>query len=290
MRMDIADARADPRPTQAVLVRRIQPSGGFIGIDVQELWRYRELLYRMLWRDLKARYKQTFLGPMWAILRPLASMVVLAAVFGGLAGFKSGSAVPYPLFVFAGMLVWTYFVSALTGACSSVANNAGILGKVYFPRLFAPLSAVTAPLVDLGLAMTISFGLFAWFGRWPTWHVVFLPVFVLLALGAGLGVGLWLAGAAVRYRDIIYTLPYATQIALYAAPVLYPVSRLPKPYSSLIALNPMTSVLDGFRWSLIGTAPPKLGILGVSAGVGAAILVGGLFYFRRVERTIIDHA
>lgn len=288
--MDTADALARQASAQAPAVRRIQPSTGFIGLDVEELWRYRELLYRMLWRDLKARYKQTFLGPVWAILRPLASMVVLAAVFGGLAGFKSGSSVPYPLFVFAGMLVWTYFVSALTGACSSVANNAGILSKVYFPRLYAPLSSVTAPLVDLALAMTISIGLFAWFGRWPNWHVIFLPVFVLLALVAGLGVGLWLAGAAVRYRDIIYTLPYATQMALYAAPVLYPVSRLPKPYSRLIALNPMTSVLDGFRWSLIGTAAPNLGVLAVSATVGIAILIGGVFYFRRVERTIIDHA
>src|SRR5438270_6267779 len=156
-RMETADALtqrtpAGPLPT----VRRIQPSTGLIGLDLRELWRYRELLMRMLWRDLKARYKQTFLGPGWAIIRPLASMVLLAAVFGGLAGFKSGSGVAYPLFLFAGMLVWTYFVSALTGATSSVANNVGILGKVYFPRLFAPLSAVVAPLVGLALAMTIS--------------------------------------------------------------------------------------------------------------------------------------
>ena len=274
---------------QAVAVRRIKPSSGWLAVDFRELWQYRELLYRILWRDLKARYKQTFLGPAWAIIRPLASMVLLAAVFGGLAGFKSGTGTPYPLFLFAGILIWTYFSSALGGATASILNNSALLSKVYFPRLYAPLSAVAAPLVDLGLAMTISFGLFAWFGRWPNWHVIFVPVFVFLALLAGLGIGLWFACAAVRYRDISFTLPYVTQIGMYATPVLYPASRLPKPYRSLIALNPLTSVLDGFRWALIGTAAPRLSVLFVSTGVAVVILVTGLFYFRRVERTIVDH-
>lgn len=276
-------------PARSVQVRRVQPSSGLIAVDFGELWRYRELLYRILWRDLKARYKQTFLGPAWAILRPLVSMVLMAAVFGGLAGFKSGTATPYPLFVFAGMLIWTYFASALSGATSCIINNAGIMSKVYFPRLYAPFSAVASPLVDLALATTVTFGLFAWFGTWPNWHIVFAPLFVLLALVAGLGIGLWFAGAAVRYRDITFTLPYVTQIALYATPVLYPASRLPKPYSTLIALNPMTSVLDGFRWALIGTPAPDIGVLGTSAGVAVVLLVAALYYFRRIERTIIDH-
>ena len=273
----------------AVPVRRIKPTSGWIAVDFRELWRYRELLFRILWRDLKARYKQTFLGPVWAIIRPLASMVLMAAVFGGLAGFKSGTGIPYPLFLFAGMLIWTYFSSALGGATSSILTNAALLSKVYFPRFYAPLAAVATPLIDLGLAMTISFGLFAWFGRWPNWHVVFVPVFVLLALLVGLGIGLWFACAAVRYRDIAFTLPYVIQIGLYATPVLYPASRLPKPYSSLIALNPMTSVLDGFRWALIGAPAPRISVLAVSAGVAGVILVSGLYYFRRVERTIVDH-
>ena len=274
------------RPVQ---VRRVEPSRGLIAVDFAELWRYRELLYRILWRDTKARYKQTFLGPAWAILRPVISMVLMAAVFGGLAGFKSGTGIPYPLFVFAGMLIWTYFASALSGATSCILNNAGIMSKVYFPRLYAPFSAVASPLIDLALAMTVTLGLFAWFGVWPNWHVVFVPVFVLLALVAGLGVGLWFAGAAVRYRDITFTVPYLTQIGMYATPVLYPVSRLPKPYSSLIALNPMTSVVEGFRWALIGTPAPDAAVLCTSAGVGVVLLVAALYYFRRVERTIVDH-
>jgi len=272
-----------------ISVRRIQPSVGRHSIDFRELWDYRELLYRMLWRDVKTRYKQTFLGPLWVILKPLASMVLLAAVFGGLAGFKSGTSVPYPLFLFGGMLIWNYFSSALSGATSSVLSNSGLLGKVYFPRLYAPLESVSAPLVDLALAMTITIGLFAWFGTWPNWHIIFLPVFVLLALLAGLGIGIWFSGIVVRYRDFGFMLPYAISLAMYASPVLYPASRLPKPYSDLIALNPMTSVLDGFRWALLGTAAPNIGVLGVSTAVGLAILVSGLFHFRRVERTIIDH-
>jgi homopolymeric O-antigen transport system permease protein len=277
-------------PTSAPLpgVRRIQPSRGFIMIDFGELWRYRELLYRLLWRDIKARYKQTVLGPLWAILRPLISMVLMAAVFGGLAGFKSGSGVPYPLFVFAGMLVWTYFSSAVTSASSSISNNGAMLSKIYFPRLYAPLAAVTAPLVDFALSLTIAFGLFAWFHRWPTWHIVFMPIFVLLALLTGLGIGMWLTGAMVKYRDVGFTLPYIIGVGIYATPILYPVSRLPEPYRSLIALNPLTAVVDGFRWSLLGVAPPDLSILGVSSGIALLVSVTGLFYFRRVERTIVD--
>jgi homopolymeric O-antigen transport system permease protein len=285
----MATAGTLERVDSPISTRRIQPSTGFLGIDLRELWRYRELLYRMLWRDIKGRYKQTFLGPIWVILKPLVSMILMAAVFGGLAGFKSGTNTPYPLFLFAGMLIWNYFSSAFGGAAGSILSNAGLMTKVYFPRLYAPLATVVAPLVDLALAMTITFGLFGWFGTWPNWHIVFLPVFVLLALVVGMGIGIWMAGAMVRFRDIGFMLPYAVQLAMYASPVLYPVSRLPKPYSDLIALNPMTSVLDGFRWALIGAPAPNVGVLAVSAAIGIIILAGGLFNFRRVERTIVDH-
>ena len=287
--MPMAAAGTLEHAESSVSTRRIQPSTGFLAIDLRELWRYRELLYRMLWRDIKGRYKQTFLGPIWVILKPLVSMILMAAVFGGLAGFKSGTNTPYPLFLFAGMLIWNYFSSAFSGAAGSILSNSGLMTKVYFPRLYAPLATVVAPLVDLALAMTITFGLFGWFGTWPNWHIVFLPVFILLALVVGMGVGIWMAGAMVRFRDIGFMLPYAIQLAMYASPVLYPVSRLPKPYSDLIAINPMTSVLDGFRWALIGAPAPNVGILAVSASVGIVILAGGLFNFRRVERTIVDH-
>jgi homopolymeric O-antigen transport system permease protein len=269
-------------------MRRIQPSRGFIPIDFGELWRYRELLYRLVWRDIKARYKQTYLGPIWAILRPFVSMVMMAAIFGGLAGFKSGSTVPYPLFLYGGLLIWTYFSSAITGSASSLLNYGGMLGKAYFPRLYAPFSAVTSPLVDLGLALIIIFGLFGYYHRWPSWHIVFLPFFVLLAGLAGLGVGLWLCGLSVRFRDIAYTLPFIVQLWFYATPVLYPVSKLPEPYSSLLVLNPVTAEVEGFKWSLLGINPPDIPVTIGSGAFVLVLLVAGLFFFRRTERTIVD--
>lgn len=276
-----------PLPARRI-VRRLQSSRGLVPIDFREIWRYRELLYRFLWRDIKSRYKQTFLGPVWAVGRPLVSMVIMAAVFGGLANFKSGSGVPYPLFLYTGLLVWTYFSSALTGTSSSLISNAAILGKAYFPRIYAPISSVTTPLVDFVLSLVIALGLFAWFGTWPSWQVLFLPAFVALALVAGLGIGLWLCGAVVRYRDIPFALPFVIQIWFYATPILYPISKLPEPYRSLILLNPMTSVITGFRWSLLGGPPPGLGVLGVSAGLAIVVAIAGLYYFRRTERTIVD--
>lgn len=269
-------------------MRRIQPSTGFIPIDFEELWRYRELLYRLIWRDIKARYKQTFLGPIWAVLRPFVTMVVMSAVFGGLAGFKSGTDMPYPLFLYGGILIWTYFSSALTGTTSSLLNYGGLLGKAYFPRLFAPFAMATAPLVDLALSLAMVFVLFGWFHRWPSWHLVFMPVFVLLAMIAGLGVGLWLCGISVRYRDVPFTLPFVVQLWFYATPILYPVSKLPEPFSTLMALNPMTAVVDGFRWSLLGISPPNIAVLVGSAACAVILLIGGLFFFRRTERTIVD--
>jgi lipopolysaccharide transport system permease protein len=276
----------EPRPLRRV--RRIQPSRGFIPIDFGELWRYRELLHRLVFRDVKARYKQTFLGPVWAILRPVVTMIVMSAIFGGLAGFTSGTDIPYPLYLYAGTLVWTYFASSLTGSSSSLLSYGGLMGKAYFPRLYAPLSAVTAPLVDFVIALSVVFLLFGYYQRWPSWHVVFLPFFVLLALVAGLGVGLWLSGVAVRYRDVVFTLPFVIQLWYFATPVVYPVSKVPEPYRSLLALNPMTAVVDGFRWSLLGITPPNVGVLVGSAFFALLLLAGGLFYFRRTERTIVD--
>jgi lipopolysaccharide transport system permease protein len=278
-----------PATPPARQVRRLQPSSGFIPIDFGEIWRYRELLYRFLWRDIKARYKQTYLGPFWAIFRPIASMVVMAAVFGGVAGLTSGSkGVDYPLFLYVGLLVWNYFSSALTGTASSLAGNAGILGKAYFPRIYAPLGAVTAPLVDFALALVIAFGLFAYYGRWPSWQVMFLPAFVLLALVAGAGVGLWLCGAVVRYRDVPFALPYVIQLWFYATPIVYPLTKIPEPYRSLLALNPLTSVIEGVRWSLLGISPPNGGILAVSALLALVVAAAGMYFFRRTERTIVD--
>jgi lipopolysaccharide transport system permease protein len=275
-------------PPPAPGTRRIQPSRGFVPVDVAELWRYRELLYRLVWRDVKARYKQTILGPIWAVLRPFVSMVLMAAVFGGLAGFQSGSNVPYPLFLYGGLLVWTYFVSAITGSASSLLNYGSMLGKAYFPRLFAPFAAVTAPLVDFALALVIVFGLFGYYGRWPSWHIVLLPFFVALAGMIGFGVGIWLCGISVRFRDVPYTLPFITQLWFYATPVLYPVSKLPKPFSTLLIFNPVTSVIEGFKWCLLGITPPNIFVVAGSAVFAFALSLLGLFFFRRTERTIVD--
>jgi len=289
--MQVEEAvRAGVRTSAAVEVRRIQPTRGIVPIDLRELWRYRELLYRLIWRDVKARYKQTFLGPIWAIARPLISMVLLAGIFGGLAGFKSGTNVPYPLFLYGGLLIWTYFSSVLTSVSTSLLSNASLLSKVYFPRLFAPVAAGCAPLVDFALSLVVLFGLFPYYHRAPSWHIVFLPFFVLLALVAGLGVGLWLAGVVVRYRDVTFTMPYLVQIWMYATPVLYPVSKLPEPFRTMIAFNPMTSVCDGFRWSLLGISPPNLTVLTVSGALALLLTASGLFAFRRTERTIVDMA
>jgi lipopolysaccharide transport system permease protein len=277
------------RPAAATTVRRLQPSRGLVLVNWGELWHYRELLVTFMWRDIRARYKQTYLGPVWAILKPLISMVLLAAVFGGLAGFTSGQAnIPYPLFLYAGLLVWSYFLSALPGAAASLLNNAGIIGKIYFPRLYAPIGQVTAPLVDFLISFVVLIGLFGYYGRWPSWHIVFLPVFILLAVLASLGFGIWLCGISVRYRDVAFTLPFVLQLWFYVTPVLYPVERLPKPYRALVAINPMTAVVDGFRWSLLGITQPNVGVLLVSTGVVFVVLVGGLLVFRRAERTIVD--
>jgi lipopolysaccharide transport system permease protein len=270
------------------VVRRIQPSSGLIPVDLRELWRHRELSRFFLLRDVKARYRQTFLGPAWAILRPILTIVIFSAIFGGLAGIKSSSGVPYPLFVTPAVLAMSYFSSALTGASSSLLSNGGLLSKVYFPRLYAPLSAAVTPLVDLLLSLLVLFGLFVYYQRTPSWQIVFLPAFLALAALTALGFGMWLSGVTVRYRDVVFALPFALQIWQYVTPVIYPVSFVPPEYRWLLALNPLTAVVDGFRWSLLGIPFGDTTVLYTSLGMAFAITVTGTFAFRRTERTIVD--
>jgi len=268
--------------------RRIEPSHGLIPVDLGELWRYRELLYRFLWRDFKSRYKQTYLGPFWAVFRPFVSIILFSVIFGSLAKISTGSkGVPYPLFAL-GLLPWTYFSSALTGTAGSILNNGGMLQKVYFPRIYAPLSAAVTPLIDFALTMVIAIGLFAYYRRLPSWHLVFMPVFILLALVAGLGLGLWFTGIMVRYRDAGYVLPFVIQVGMYVTPVVYPSTFIPERFRWLLALNPLTAVIEGFRWSLLGTTPPSIAALLVSSAIGVAVLIAGVYFFRRTERTIVD--
>jgi lipopolysaccharide transport system permease protein len=275
-------------PARARQVRRIEPSRGLVPLNLGELWQYHGLLYYLVWREVKARYKQTFLGSTWAILRPLVLMVVFAAIFGGLAGIDSGSDTPYPLFLYAGLLPWMYFQSALTSGSSSLLNNSALISKAYFPRLYVPFAAVAAPLVDLFLSFTVMFGLFAWFQWAPGWRIVFLPLVILPALLTGLGLGLWLSGVAVRYRDVGFVLPFIGQIWLYLTPVIYPVSLVPERLQWLLALNPMTAVVEGARWSLLGQAMPSATVVATSTGSALVLVLSGLFFFRRTERTIVD--
>jgi homopolymeric O-antigen transport system permease protein len=269
-------------------VRRIQPSRGLIPIDLGELWRYRELARFFLLRDVKARYRQTFLGAAWAILRPLLTIVIFSAIFGGLAGISPGTNIPYTLFVTPAVLAMSYFSSAMSGTSSSLLSNGQLLSKVYFPRLYAPLSAVLTPLVDLLLSLVILLGLFVYYDRAPSWRIVFLPAFFALAAFVALGFGMWLSGITVRYRDVLFALPFVLQIAQYVTPVIYPVSFIPHSYRWLLALNPLTAVVAGFRWSLLGTPFGDTTVLYTSLGLTLAVTVSGLFAFRRTERTIVD--
>jgi len=282
--MESSEALTSP----ALAVRRIKPSRGFVPLDLHELWAYRMLLYLFIWRDVKTRYRQTFLSGFWAIFRPLASMVLFSVIFGGLAGIHSGSKVPYPLFVYTGVLAWTYFSSAAGSGASSILSNASILSRAYFPRLYAPLAVVTAPLVDLVLALVVLIGLFGWYAYAPSWHIVFLPLFVLLGVLLALGLSLWLSGAAVRYRDVGFGVPFVLQIWLYATPVIYPSTLVRDRYRWLLSLNPMSAVVEGFRWCFLGTGFPSAGVLGAGVGITIALVGGGLFFFRRTERTIVD--
>ena len=269
-------------------VRRIQPSRGLIPVDLGELWRYHELLRFFLLRDVKARYRQTFLGPAWAILRPLLTIAIFSAVFGGLAGIKPGTDIPYPLFVTPGVLAMAYFASAMSGSSGSLLTNGGLLSKIYFPRLYAPLSAALTPLVDLLLSLVVLLGLFAYFHRVPSWRIVFLPAFLALAALIALGLGLWLAGLTIRYRDVGFALPFVLQIWQYVTPVIYPTSLVPPAYRWLLDLNPMTAVVVGARWSLLGTPFGDMTVLFSSLGFALLAAASGLFVFRRTERTIVD--
>ena len=269
-------------------MRRIRASRGLVPVDLRELWAYRSLMYLFMWRDIKTRYRQTFLSGFWAIFRPFASMVLFSVIFGGLANIKSGSDVPYPLFVYSGLLVFTYFASAAGSGANALLTNGGLLSKAYFPRLYAPIAVVTAPLIDLALSLVVILGLFGWYHRWPSWHLIFLPFFLLLALLLALGISLWLSGATVRYRDVAFAVPFGIQILMYATPVIYPSTLVPDRYRWLLSLNPITAIVEGGRWSFFATAFPPLSSLAGGVGVTLLLVLTGVFFFRRTERTIVD--
>jgi lipopolysaccharide transport system permease protein len=279
-------------PPPLVIPTRIRPPVGWRPIDFRELWRFRELLWFLAVRDVKVRYKQTALGVAWAVLQPLFAMAVFSVFFGRLANVQSDG-LPYPLFALVGLLPWQLFAYALTQASNSLVNEQRLITKVYFPRLIVPLAAVLSGLADFAVAFVLVVLLAAGYAiaghevavGWP---VLLLPVFVLFAVLAALAVGLWLAALNVQYRDVRYTVPFLTQMWLFLTPIAYPSSLVPEAYRPLYGLNPMAGVVDGFRWALVAGPAPDAGLTAASAAVVAGLLVGGAFYFRRLEARFAD--
>ena len=265
----------------------LKPTHGWASLDLMDLWRYRELIYFMTWRDLKVRYKQTFIGAGWAILQPFMIMVVFSIFFGGLAKMPSDN-IPYPIFSFAALLPWELFVKALSSASRSLITSSHMLTKVYFPRMILPLATILAGLVDFGIAFLVLMAMMAFYGIAPTATIWTLPLFLLLALITTLGVGLWLAALNVLYRDVSYITPFLTQFWMYITPIAYPASMVPEKWRLLYALNPMTGVVEGFRWALFGTQTTIWPMLAVSSVISLCLLISGLFYFRRMERQFAD--
>lgn len=264
----------------------ISPSGGWVRLRLGEVWEYRELLYFLIWRDVKVRYKQTALGASWAIIQPFMTMVAFTLFFGNLAKIPSDG-VPYPIFSYAALLPWTFFANAMGQASTSLVTNSNLISKVFFPRLVIPTASVVGGLVDFVIAFVVLLGMMVFYHVAPTPAIILLPIFLLLSVIIALAVGLWLSALNVKYRDVKYVVPFLTQFWLFATPVAYPSSLLSEPWRTIYGLNPMVGVVDGFRWALLGTTPPGPMIL-LSTVVALVLLVTGAYYFRLQERTFAD--
>lgn len=274
-------------PRKAAPVTYIRPSQGWVSLKLAELWEYRELLYFLCWRDVKVRYKQTALGAAWAIIQPFLTMVVFSLFFGRLAQIPSDG-IPYPLFTYTALVPWSFFAHSLSSASNSLVDSANLLRKVYFPRLAIPLATVLSGVVDFVVAFGVLLLLLLFYGRTPTLNIVWLPLLLLLAVTTALGVGLWLSALNVQYRDVRYTIPFLTQFWLFATPIAYPSSLLSEPWRTLYGINPMVGVVEGFRWALLGTTTAPGPLILVSALVAVGLLVSGLYYFRRMEKSFAD--
>jgi lipopolysaccharide transport system permease protein len=265
----------------------IEPSRGWVSLQMKELWSYRELLYFLIWRDVKVRYKQTTLGISWAFIQPLMTMVIFSVIFGQLAKLPS-EGIPYPIFSLAALLPWQLFSGALTRSCSSLVGSAPLLTKVYFPRLIIPISATISGLADFAISFIVFLGLMAYYRIWPTWAILWLPSLVILVLLTALSVGLWLSAINVRYRDVQHAIPFIIQAWMYASPVAYSPELIPSgPWQVIYGLNPLAGVMQGFRWALLGTNSPDEWMM-VSVGTVIVSLVTGLYFFRRMEKSFGD--
>jgi lipopolysaccharide transport system permease protein len=271
-----------------VPVIRIEPSRGWVSLQLRALWKYRELLYFLIWRDVKVRYKQTVLGAAWAIIQPFFTMVVFSIFFGKLAKIPSDG-IPYPIFSYAALVPWSFFAYGLGNASNSLIGDARLIRKVYFPRLVMPISTVLAGFVDFILAFVVLLGMMLAYGIMPTVNVLWLPLFLLLALITSLGSGLWLSAMNVQFRDVRYTVPFITQLWMYASPIAYPSSLIKDPVlRALYGINPMAGVVEGFRWALLGTDTAPDPVLIASSLAALVLCLSGAFYFRRMEKNFAD--
>jgi len=282
-----AAVSSEPLGTPIVHRTVIRPSRGWVAINFREMWAYRELLFFLTWRDIKVRYKQTALGVLWAVLQPVLTMAAFTVFFGRLAKMPSDG-IPYPIFALSGLLPWQLFAYALTQSSNSVVANKNLVSKVYFPRLIVPLAAVLSGLVDFAIAFAVLLAVMLYYGIVPGLALVAIPFAILLAVVTALAVGLWLSALNVRYRDVQYTIPFLSQFWLFVTPIAYPASLIPERFRVLYGLNPMSGVVECFRWALFGHRNASLSMIALSSIVVVLAFFGGLAYFRRVEKTFAD--
>jgi lipopolysaccharide transport system permease protein len=283
----ISNSKFPASRSTAIPTLRIAPSKGWVPLKLGELWEYRELLYFLMWRDVKVRYKQTALGAAWAIIQPFLTMVVFSIFFGRL-GKMPSDGIPYPIFAFTALVPWGFFANGLSQSSNSLVGSSHLITKVYFPRLIVPLGSVFSGIVDFLVAFAVLLAMMLYYGMLPSINVLWLPLFVLLALVTSLGVGLWLSALNVEYRDVRYIVPFITQFWLFATPIAYPSSLLHEPWRTIYGLNPMVGVVEGFRWALLRTNTAPGPLIAVSASAALVILISGAFYFRRMEKTFAD--
>ena len=269
-------------------VLRIQPSRWLVPVDFRELWRFRGLVRFFVFRDLKSRYRQTLMGPVWAILRPLGSIVVFTVIFGRIAHIKSNTDIPYALWVTPGVLAFGYIAGAITSTSTSLVANSHLMQKTYFPRLYVPISTTLTPLFDSLLSLLVLLSLFAYYDRAPSWHIVFLPAFIALSVLLAVGLGLWLCSGTARYRDVVFAVPFAIGVFQWLTPIIYPPTFIPARFRWLLEVNPFTAVVAGFRWSMLGTPFGSLTALAASIGLAAAATASGLYVFKRAEGLMVD--
>ena len=283
-RKELAAAPAETPSPYRIVVR---PPRGWLSLNLAEVWRYRDLLAMLVWRDFSTRYRQSILGAGWAIIRPVLSVLVFTVIFGMVAKLPSDG-IPYPLFSFAAMMPWLYFSTALTNATNSVVLGQGLLTKVYFPRLVLPLASVCSGLGDLAIQFVLLLLLMFWYHVAPTWAVALVPLFILECMVVSLALGLWLTALNVKYRDIGQLVPFLVQIWMYLTPIVYSSSMVPVRFRALYSLNPMVGVVDGFRWAMLGQSAPDWSMLAISSAVVMVLFISGLYYFRRTEITFAD--